>query len=200
MRKVLDSYGFTRTELILDEWHYWPPDGFKRKIITDPVDGLASANAAVFAVATIVGWQDSPLDMSCHYTVGGLLDYWGAWDSTNERTKLYYALRSFARMLDYPRRVAVSSGNDGLQILAGMNAKGKRAVLVANFKTGSERIRLTLKGAGGVRFACTRLDDESNDARREVKVEADGTLWLDGAPKGRSSVALLTELQGKEMQ
>ena len=102
-------------------------------------------------------------------------------------------------MLDYPRLVAVSSGNDGLQILAGMNADGKRAVLVANFKTGAERIRLTLKGAGGVRFACTRMDDENNEARREVKVEEDGTLWLDGAQKGRSAVALLTELQGKEM-
>ncbi len=198
MRKVLDSYGFTGTELILDEWHYWPPDGFNRKIIEDPVDGLASANAAVFAVAAIVGWQDSPLDMSCHYTIGGLFDYWGAWDSMNERTKLYYALRSFARMLDYPRRVAASSNNDGLQILAGMNAEGRRAVLVANFKTGAGRICLSLAGAGGVRFACEFLDDESDQTRSEVKTEEDGTLWLDGAPKGRSSVALLTELQGKE--
>ena len=194
MRKVLDSYGFTNTELILDEWHYWPPDGFKREIMSDPVNGLASANAAAFAVAAMVGWQDSPLDMSCHYTIGGLHDYWGAWDEMNARTKLFYALRSFAAMRDYPQRVSVASNNGDLQILAGTNAAGKRAVLVVNFKTGAERIRLTIKGAEGVRFSCTTLDEGSDEAKREVAVEADGTLWLDGAQKGRSSVTLLTEL------
>ena len=59
-------------------------------------------------------------------------------------------------------------------------------------------LRLSLAGVGGVRFACESVDDDSNEARREVKVEEDGTLWLDGAPKGRSSVVLLTELQRKE--
>ena len=151
-------------------------------------------NAAAFAVAAMVGWQDAPLDMSCHYTIGGLHDYWGAWDCMNARTKLFYALRSFAAMLDYPQRVSVASNNGDLQIIAGANAAGKRAVLVVNFKTGAERIRLTLKGAEGVRFTCTTLDDGSDEGNREVVVEADGTLWLDGAPKGRSSVTLLTEL------
>ena len=142
----------------------------------------------------MVGWQDSPLDMSCHYTIGGLHDYWGAWDEMNARTKLFYALRSFAAMLDYPQRVSVASNNDDLQILAGMDAGGKRAILVVNFKTGAERIRLTLKGAEGVRFSCTSLDEGSDEAKREVAIEADGTIWLDGAPKDRSSVTLLTEL------
>ena len=194
MREVLDSYDFTKTELILAEWHYWPPDGFKREIMSDPVNGLASANAAAFAVAAMIGWQDSPLDMSCHYTIGGLHDYWGAWDEMHARTKLFYALRNFAAMRDYPQRVSTASNNDDLQILAGTNADGKRAVLVVNFKTGAERIHLTLNGAEGVRLSCTSLDDGSDEAKREVAVEADGTLWLDGAPKGRSSVTLLTEL------
>ena len=195
VRKVLDSYGFNKTELIFDEWHY-RVHAFtgNPKTNADPVDGLASMNAAAFAVAAMIGWQDAPLDMSCHYTVGPLNEWWGAWDSMNGRTKLFYALKSFAAMLDYPARTAVSSDSTGLQVLAGRNAAGKRAVLVVNFKTGAERLRLSLKGAGGARFACTTLNDADDEARCEVTASTDGTLLLDGAPTDRSSIMLLTEL------
>lgn len=195
VRKVLDSYGFNKTELIFDEWHY-RVHAFtgNPKTNADPVDGLASMNAAAFAVAAMIGWQDAPLDMSCHYTIGPLNEWWGAWDSMNGRTKLFYALKSFAAMLDYPARTAVSSDSTGLQVLAGRNAAGKRAVLVVNFKTGAERLRLSLKGAGGARFACTTLNDADDEARGEVAAFTDGTLLLDGAPKDRSSIMLLTEL------
>ena len=97
-------------------------------------------------------------------------------------------------MLDYPARTAVTSDNAGLQVLSGKNAAGKRAVLVVNFKTGTERVRLVLKGADGARFASTTLNDDSDEVRREVAVPVDGTLLLEGAPTGRSSVTLLTEL------
>jgi hypothetical protein len=97
-------------------------------------------------------------------------------------------------MLDYPARTAVSSDSIGLQVLAGRNGAGKRAALVVNFKTGSERVKLALKGAGGARFACTTLNDADDEARCEVTASTDGTLWLDGAPEGRSSITLLTEL------
>ena len=195
MRQVLDSYGFTKTELILDEWHYWPPSGFQKSIMDDPVHGLASVNAAAYAVAALVGWQDTPLTMSCHYTIGPLHAGWGAWDGTNARNPLFYAYRAFARLLDYPNRVAVECADADLQVLAGTGEGGRRAVLVADFKTGAEKLSLTLKGAENVLFDCVRTDDVSLDSKTEVVVGGDGRLTVPGAPKDRSAVILLTEKQ-----
>jgi len=194
MRKVLDSYGFAETELILDEWHYWPPAGFQKSVMEDPRHGLASMNAAAYAVAALVGWQDTPLTMSCHYTLGPLLAGWGAWDESNGRNRLFYAYRAFARMLDYPQRAQVQSCDAGLQVLAGRNAEGRRAVLVANFKTGLPRIRLELKGVGRTEFRLVRTDEDAAETAETVSSDADGVLVLPGAPEDASSVILLEEI------
>ena len=200
MRKFVDSYGYTKTELILNEWHYWI-GGFSPAAYSAGKDGLAGVNAAVFAPAVLTGWQDSPLTMGHHYTIGPLSGYWGAWSQTGDaktRFKLFYTLRYFAKMLDHPNRVAVTSDQLNVQVLAGKSANGRRAVLVSNFKSGMDRVELVLKGAPNTRFRRLTTDADRDEARDAVWTDADGRLVLKGVPADLSSCVYLVESASAE--
>lgn len=191
VRALVDEYGFTETELHLNEWHYWI-GGFSRKPYIDMVNGLPGINAAVFATAVLTAWQDTPLTMGYHYTIGELSDAWGAWDRWGNRFKLFYTLKAFSLLARYENRAAASGSLD-LQILAGTDADGRRAVLISDFKSGAEKINLVLNGAENVRFTQVRIDFEHDWLESECETDAKGNLVLDGAEEGKSSVILLRE-------
>ena len=202
MRKFVDSFGYTKAELILNEWHYWV-GGFSPRAYSDSKDGLAGVNAAVFAPAVLTGWQDSPLTMGHHYTIGPLSGYWGAWRQTGDekmRFKLFYTLRYFAKMLAHPNRVAVTSDQLNVQVLAGRNGKGRRAVLVSNFKSGMDTIELTLKGAPNTRFRRLTTDADHDEARDGVTTDANGKLVLKGVPSDLSSCMYLVEADAESVE
>ena len=74
VRELLDEYGFTETELHLNEWHYWV-GGFSKPAYLDMVNGLPGINAAVFATAVISARplaakaSDAPRSRSCPLAV-----------------------------------------------------------------------------------------------------------------------------------
>ncbi|MBO5680197.1 MAG: hypothetical protein J6T08_00645, partial [Lentisphaeria bacterium] len=80
-----------------------------------------------------------------------------------------------------------------LQVLAGKNADGKRALLVSSFKNGADKLELSLKDAKGVTFKVQKTDLDNNALESTVKVGANGKIVLDGAPEGQSVLYLLTE-------
>ena len=192
VRELLDEYGFTETELHLNEWHYWV-GGFGKQAYCDPVDGLPGINAAVFATALLSAWQDSPLTMGYHYTIGQLSNAWGAWNQWGERFKLFYTLKAFAQIVRYEERAVSVSDDINLQLLAGTDANGRRALLLSNFKSGKEQIELRLKGAENTRFSQVLIDLDHDWAESECATDAGGLLRLPGAKPGMSSVILLRE-------
>lgn len=196
MRKVLDSHGFGKTELFLDEWHFWC-HRFDKFGQLDPEVGLCSANASVHALAALTGWQDLPLDQACFYTIGPYYDGWGAWDSCMAKTRLFHAFRMFAKMLDFPHRVATESPSVGVQVLAGRADDGRMAALVSNFKSGEKEVRLTLKGAESKTFDVTCLDMDDDERRYDVTADPDGTVVLRGAAAQQSNAYLLCERQAR---
>ncbi len=192
VRAVVDEYGFTETELHLNEWHYWV-GGFSKPAYVDMVNGLPGVNAAVFAAAVLSAWQDTPLTMGYHYTIGQLGDAWGAWDRWGERFKLFYTLKAFAAVAHYENRVEASSDTGDIKLLAGVNAGGRRAVLVADFKSGTEELRLTLTGAADTLFSVIRVDFDHDWLETECKSDAEGQIALAGAEEGKSVLFLLLE-------
>ena len=200
VRRVLDAYGFPKAELILDEWHYGSGSA---DCATDATadDETAGVNAAVFCPAVLTRWQDTPITMGHHYTIGpsawGYGRAWGAWritDGTSEpRFKLFYTLRMFAGMLRHADRVAASSDTPDVTVLAGRDPQGRRAVLVSNLKSGAKSVRVRLKGAEGVRFRRVRTDAAHDEMRDEVTADAGGEIVLDGAAEGLSACVYLYE-------
>ena len=190
VRAMVDQYGYKDAELHLNEWHYW--FGFGGKSDTDMIDGLGGINSAAYATATLTVWQDTALTMGYFYTIGNLGNAWGAW-GLRGRNKNYYALKAFAEVAHYENRVKSSTEDLNLQVLAGKNAEGKRALLVSSFKNGADKLELSLKDAKGVTFKVRKTDLENNDLESTVKVGANGKIVLEGAPEGQSVLYLLTE-------
>lgn len=67
------------------------------------------------------------------------------------------------------------SPDANVQVLAGRADDGRRAVLVSNFKSGADEVRLTLRGAESTTFGVTCLDKDNDDLRYDVTVPPDGT-------------------------
>lgn len=192
VRALLDEYGFPDAELHLTEWHYWFK-GFTKEAYCDMIDGIPGINAAVFATALLTAWQDSPLTMGYHYTIGELSNAWGAW-SYGEPLKLFYTLKTFTRIARCRERVKTETGNHNCQILAGIGESGKRSVLISDFKSGADTLELHLRGAENARFHLVRIDFDHDWAESECSAGADGTLILPGTDPGKSQVFLLEEL------
>lgn len=192
VRELLDEYGFTETELHLNEWHYWV-GGFSKEADLDMKNGLPGINAAVFATAVLTAWQDTPLTMGYYYTVG-LANAWGAWDTWGERFKLFYTLKAFALIVRCRERVEASSDDINVQLLAGIGPDGKRAVLVSNFKSGKAGLEIQLKGAENIRFSRALIDFDHDWEEAECVTDTQGVLQLPGAGDGLSSAILLREL------
>ena len=157
------------------------------------IDGIPGINAAVFATALLTAWQDSPLTMGYHYTIGELSNAWGAW-SYGEPLKLFYTLKTFTRIARCRERVKTETGNHNCQILAGIGESGKRSVLISDFKSGADTLELHLRGAENARFHLVRIDFDHDWAESECSAGADGTLILPGTDPGKSQVFLLEEL------
>ena len=192
MRQLVDEYGFKDAELILNEWHYWV-GGFRKSTYSDSLDALAGVNSAVFATAVLTGWQDTPLTMGCFYTIGQLSIWWGAWGRWNEPYRLFHTLKMFANVARHAHRVAVTSGDGNVQVLAGRDDKGERAVLVSNFKSGASEIRLKLEGAAGVTFRTSLTDAQHETLEGEVRADERGEIVLPGVPAAESSAWYLEE-------
>lgn len=172
IRALLDRHGFVATESHLNEWNYLPEKNWK------PVSRSASpetrqnfyqrmsgAYGAAFISLALIELQDCPLDLAnlFHGETGGF----GLFNEFGVPTKNFYALRAFARMLDAPRRVAVSGGVRGkLGLLAGVGAEmNAAAMLVCNFKSETSRFEVDLRNlpwTDGARYKLFMVSERAN--------------------------------------
>ena len=179
-RKLLDSYGFTDTELHLNEWHYvekWDSYFMHH-------GGLSTIQCAVHAAAVISAWQDTPLDMANYYTIGrgGLFSAWYPW---GEKNRIYYAFLALAAINRHAERISATNSTENIFVLAGKNSSGKAAILISSFYAETEKIVLNTEGRN---FQVKVLDETRNLEEIPCLVENDklnipvcsGTpaLWL----------------------
>ena len=183
-RKLLDSYGFTKTELHLNEWHYvekWDPrfrhDG-----------GLSTVQCAVHAAAVITAWQDTPLDMGNFYTIGRGGAY-SAWHPWGEKNPIYFAFLALAAMNRHADRLAVSGASDRLFVLAGKDSAGKAAILISDFYADTDEIVLD---TGGRDFRVKVLDGTRNLEEISCSAE-DGKLHISAVPQ-KAALWLIEEI------
>ena len=170
VRELVDGHGFTKTELVLDEWHFFPCV-WKRLENDQPYrkkayEQLATVEAGAFAAAVMIGWQDSPIDIACYYTTGPDAVGWGLIErSKRELTDSYWCFKAYGDLMRYPDRVKAEA-QEPLYALAGRDGNGRTGVLVSGFRNGWGDITV-------------RLDHEP----KEVSLKAvDWNLQLAAAP------------------
>ncbi len=179
-RKLCDSYGFPKCELIVNEWHYFGENyswtdmqrcsdpKVKARIWEGP-DSHNGIRSACFTLATLANMQCSKLDQAYYYGcrhVGS----WGFKDDMQRKYKVFYALKLFGDIVrDYP--VISSCGTEGtVTVFAVKNAAGKKALLVVDYGGSSRRISLDVKGVSpAAKVSCTLLDHLHNLEPLEVK-------------------------------
>ena len=176
-RRLLDFYGYPDCELHLNEWHYFPADWtrlrsdmvYKTEMMTGDA-GLNGIDSAAFAAAALCGWQDTPLTLSQYYTAsaGG----WGLWDRGTLRPyKTCHAMTAFGEMTEYPERLDARSDHSEILPLAGRNADGQTALLIALFRSAEREVEVEFTEEFQHSFRLRRLDAENNLAPEEVRSE-----------------------------
>lgn len=184
MRRVLDDFGFTKTESHLNEWNYLPHDdwrplvkegqGLPRQAWFAEMNGPAGA---AFAAAALLLLQDAPVDVANYYT--GEVQGFGLFDFNGVPKKTFHAFRAFRQLLDTPRRIAATvAGSSRVVAVAGVDAARKRAaVMISNFDPAGETIELALSALPWVGPADYEV--LAVDAARDLTSVAHGQLPAD---------------------
>lgn len=166
-KAFLDKYGYSATELNLNEWHYFPGgwekfgDKHHRRPLNDEMNG---PDGAAFTSAVLTGWQDTPLDLANHFT-GSMLPPWGILDSFGFPMKNFYGILAFSKLANCPVRLHASpSSQGGVWTLAGRAADGTVGVLISCFKSPSQNIELRVDGVDiPMRHVSVRAIDSAHD-------------------------------------
>ena len=183
-RELLDSYGFRKTELHLNEWHYvekWDPRFMHE-------GGLATVDCAVHAAAVITAWQDTPLDMANFYTIGknSVFSAWYRWGGKNP---IYHAFLALAVMNRHADRIPADGAAGNVFALAGKDPSGKAALLISDFHSDAEEIVLNTDGRS---FRVKVLDDGRDLEEIRCPVE-NGMLHIPAVP-GKAALWLAEEV------
>ena len=144
VRDLVDSYGYNKAELHLNDWHYAPCSWSrtpkeKKPMVYDHF--MKHLDSAAFIAAVNILWQDTPLDMACHYT--GVSRGFGIFDAYGGITKAYCALKAVGEMNRYPHRLEISQ-DPAVIALAGENDEGEIAVLMSVYPIMGSNVTLLL--------------------------------------------------------
>ena len=188
-RKLLDGYGFTKCELIINEWHYFgygDYDWIDMQHCSDPKvkariwTGPRSHNgihSACFTLAALANLQRSKLDQAYYYGCRHT-GSWGFKDEHQVKYKVYYALKMFGDIVrDYPT-LCTSAQEGTYTLLAVKNAAGRKALLVVDYGGSVHDLEIAVSGAdAGAKVSATILDWTHDLEPHAVKFE-DGKLTL----------------------
>lgn len=125
VRNALDTFGYTNTASILNEWNYlvaWEkPDETRENIF--------SASGASLTSAVISVMQNSSLDMLMYYTVqpgsrNGLFKHF-----TLKKLKSYYVFLMFSRLYKLQTQVEATSNDEDIYVISASDSKSTNAMI-----------------------------------------------------------------------
>ncbi len=122
LRKILDSYGFTSTQLVLSEWG---------SSVAVPLSGLP---AAAYAATAMIYMQDTPIDRAMFYR-GDAASAFALFQVDGSYTPSARAFQAMGLMDRTPVRLRATGGDqNGMAVIAGRSRGGNVVqVLISNF-------------------------------------------------------------------
>ncbi len=171
-RKLLDEYGFSETESILNEWNY------AQDFSVEEYKTLLSVKGAAFTSAYMSVCQDGPLDMLMYYdarptVMNNLFDY-----CFLEPLKGYYVLKIWGELLkNKASQCKAASDENDVYVTAAKYAE-EEIIIITYYtdKANCNSKSLTLKIKNNKKSEKTLLLlDENTDAEKvgSVKIEND---------------------------
>lgn len=172
IRRLLDQFGFTKTELHLNEWNYlpnndWEPMGLKgqgqaRERFFEQIGG---PSGAAFTACVLINLQDSPVDIANYFMSDnqgfGLFTFHGV------PRKNFYAFKAFNTWLATPQRVEARGEIPGqLALGAGLDLNRTQAgILISHYRGSQPLPRLVLTNPpwpGDLEFEACLVDAVHN--------------------------------------
>ena len=130
MRGILDMYGYSETENILDEWNY--VKGWRDEFVYT-VESIHGIKGAAFMMACISVGQKSSLDMMMYYDTRPCV-FNGAFDFYTLRPlKGYYPLYWYGMFYDMKNEVRCIEETDDIYTLCGIDENGKVLSVITYF-------------------------------------------------------------------
>lgn len=177
-RALLDRYGYTETESILNEWNYvenWTVGW------ADSVRGIISERGAAFQAATMLACQREPLEMLMYYdarpcTMNGLFDLY-----FYQPLKGYYAIYQFANLYDMGDSCACDTDDDEV-FAAAAKDENSRGMMICRYspKVGlaPKAVSVKLNAADANSRWKAQWVDADRTMAEETLTATDGTLTL----------------------
>jgi len=171
-RKLCDEFGFTKTELVINEYHYllsWDgihgnnstPAMVKRAL--DGPTGHNSIDAACFYLTLLSQFQTSPLDQAYWYGCG-TMGNWGYLDGYRQFNKPYYAAKLFGGVLNQYSAISEMKANGTFTTLAMRSKDGKKAaLLLTDYRGVDQLLSISVKGAEKAKRVTASVLDHSRD-------------------------------------
>ena len=204
-RAMLDGYGFTDCEMIVNEWHYFGYEDYswgdmqrcsdpkvKARIWTGP-KSHNGIHSACFTLATLANMQRSKLSQAYYYGCRHT-GSWGFKDALQAKYKVFYALQLFGDLVKKYPVMCASTSEGAVTTLAVRSADGaKRALLAVDYGGTEPRLTVGVKGLkADAKARCTVLDYTHDLAAHPVSL-ADGQLTLEKTDG--NSAAFLVEFE-----
>ena len=183
VRRILDEFGYDKTESILNEWNYirnWTGEGFRKTVQT--ITGL---KGAVFASSVMCTGQNSPLDMLMYYdarpcTFNGIFSFY-----TQEPLKGYYAFLAWSKLAKLGTQFFLDTHRkNGIFAVGATDKKGRAAILINRYFEPDQLpdgLKLSVKLTDRtMRDAAVYLLDENHDLEPiPCRADPEGKLELD---------------------
>lgn len=175
IRTWLDESGYSKTELHVNEWHYnpsgptfWTFDRYKQG---KRLQSARGTEGAAFINTILIGWQDTPVDLGCYYTVTGTR--WGVFED-RKPTKSYYGMKAFGEIIRFDNRLLLEATNlpEGSRSLAGRDEEGNIAILTALWKSGPVEIWFDVNPMKEYSRVKIYILDETHDLESIVETAA----------------------------
>jgi hypothetical protein len=187
-RKLCDSYGFQKCELILSEWHYFGENynWTEMQYCSDPLvkariwEGPDSHNgirSACFTIAALSNLERSKMTQAYYYGCRHT-GPWGFKDELQRKYKVFYALKLFGDIVNNYSTICASESDGTITLFPVKAADGRQALLVVDYGGTSRKISVNVKGVPkDSKTSCMVLDHRHDLAPHEA-VLSDGCLKL----------------------
>lgn len=157
VQALLDKYGFSEVESVLNEWNYFPGDWNRhqkdaryRKDLFE--NQMGSTRGAAYDASVLIYLQDSTVSVADFYQ--GTNMFWGGlFDEFGVPRKPYFTFKAFRYLLETPDRVFTSgSDRNALAVTAGLSRdKSEATILISNFGRQYNRYDIVVRGLSRTR-------------------------------------------------
>ncbi len=160
-RAILDKYGYTETESILNEWNYvrgWAGDEWSYTLESE-----ISIKGAAYIAAVMSGCQEAPVDMLMYYDarpcgMNGLFDFY-----TYRKLKGYYAIKTWGELLKMGTQCEVSDLPRDIYATAAVDEDGKKLTLISYYTDDDSALEIEFPVEIGEKEVTLSLLDSEHD-------------------------------------